>query len=72
LQVLNNILQTYDTIEDVYKWIVVNNLTTAKRSSVVYRIYATVNGYQNIAYGFKWKSSECNDYPNGGEIPQQE
>jgi group I intron endonuclease len=65
-------IQTFPTIDDVYDYIVLNNLSTAKKSSILYRIYYTVRGNQSKAYGYKWKSRECNDYPAGGEIPQKE
>lgn len=64
------VLQQYNTIEDVYCWIIEQGLTTASKTSIKYRIYATVEGRQQSAYGYKWSCRECNDYPIGGESPQ--
>lgn len=66
----NNVLQEYNMIDDVYRWVVDNNLSNAKETSIKYRIYSAVEGRHQSAYGYKWSSRECNDYPNGGEIPQ--
>lgn len=59
-----NILNTFDCVEDASKYCIDNKYTTAKLSSVMYRIYYTCIGKQAHAYGFRWKYIErCNDYP---------
>ena len=58
------VLNTFDCVEDASNYCITNNYTTAKLSSVMYRIYYTCIGKQSHAYGFKWKYIErCNDYP---------
>lgn len=49
------IVNVFDTIDDVYEYIIDEGLSTAKRQSVAYRIYSTVEGRQCVAYGYKWK-----------------
>lgn len=60
----HNIIQVFDCVEDGAKYLIDNNFTRAKLSSVMYRIYYTCAGKQSYAYGFGWKYQErCNDYP---------
>lgn len=60
----DEVLNTFDCVEDASNYCITNNYTTAKLSSVMYRIYYTCIGKQSHAYGFKWKYIErCNDYP---------
>lgn len=58
------VLNTFSCVEEAGKYCVDNNYTSAKLSSVMFRIYYTCVGKQRHAYGFKWKYIErCNDYP---------
>lgn len=70
LDVNNVVIQEYDTIQDVSDWVISQQITNAKQSSIQYRIYCVVEGRQQTAYGYKWSCKECNDYPIGGESPQ--
>lgn len=49
------ILNVFESVKCAATWCIENNLTSAKLSSVMYRIYHTCDGHQNICYGFNWK-----------------
>lgn len=51
----NDLIQAFNSVESAAEWCVQNNLTTAKLSSVMYRIYFTCVGRQKICYGYSWK-----------------
>lgn len=55
-------LNRFNSIQDVCKYIVDNNLSKAKESSIAYRIYTTIYGNQSSAYGYGWIGEKCNDY----------
>lgn len=57
-------LNRFNSIQDVCKYIVDNNLSKAKESSIAYRIYTTIYGNQSSAYGYGWIGEKCNDYPD--------
>lgn len=64
LQLSNNkVINKFECVEDSAKYLIDNNYTKAKLSSVMYRIYQTCLGNQKVAYGFNWKyQKRCNDY----------
>lgn len=59
----NQVINTFFSIHDVCRYILDNNLSQAKPTSVAYRIYQTLYGNQKQAYGFGWVGEKCNDYP---------
>lgn len=59
LQILDgNILNTFDSVIEAAEFCISNKYTSAKLSSVMYRIYYTCKGNQKVCYGFEWKYKE--------------
>lgn len=51
----SSIINTFNSVRDAAKFCIDNGYTTAKLSSVMYRIYATGYGWQKVAYGYGWE-----------------
>lgn len=59
----NVVINCFPSVREAASFIKNNNLSNAKLSSIMYRIYYTCIGNQNIAYNFKWKyEDKCIDY----------
>lgn len=59
-----SVINEFECVESASRYLLDNNFTSAKLSSVMYRIYYTCVGRQKMAYGFGWQYRErCNDYP---------
>lgn len=59
----NTVVNTFSSINDVCDYVISNNLSQAKKTSIAYRIYQTIYNHQQQAYGYGWIGEKCNDYP---------
>lgn len=50
-----DVLRNFDSVREAAKFCIDCGYTTAKLSSVMYRIYATGYGIQKVAYNYAWK-----------------
>lgn len=59
------ILNIFDSVKQAAKFCIESKLTCAKLSSVMYRIYYTCDGNQQLCYSYRWKyMKKCIDYPD--------
>lgn len=49
-----NIINEFSNIDLIYEYIINNQLSKGKKTSICYRIYATIEGRQKEAYGYGW------------------
>lgn len=63
----DEVVHVFDSVRQAATFCIESTLTSAKLSSVMYRIYYTCNGSQRLCYNHRWKYMEkCIDYPDLG------
>ena len=66
-------LNIFDSVTESAQYCIDSGLTSAKITSVMYRIYYTCVGNQKVCYGYNWEYLEkCIDYPENGSNPEDE
>lgn len=68
-----DVLNIFDSVTESAQYCIDSGLTSAKITSVMYRIYYTCVGNQKVCYGYNWEYLEkCIDYPENGSNPEDE
>ena len=69
----DSVLNTFDSVFEAAQYCIDSGFTSAKMSSVMYRIYYTCIGKQKVCYGYNWEYLEkCIDYPEKGSSSEDE